>query len=949
MMKNKQLLLKILLLVSTCLNAQQYFGGHPLGQDWQIISSPAVRVIHPNGMNPQAERIARIINYMDQNNRRSVGNKKRQIDIVLQTQTTIPNGYVGLAPFRSEFYGTPPQSNLSLGSLNWLDILAIHEYRHVLQNVNAKNGIVNFFYYLGGESYWAVVNNLVLPNWYYEGDAVITETALSNAGRGRSPYFTLQQRALIAENINYSYLKNRNGSYKDMLPNHYPLGYMMLTYLRNHYGNDVIADILKESTAFDGLIYPFSKALKRHTGVKNSTKLYKKAWIEFKDKTQTQLENTELIATTPLLKKSPKKITTYSYPILLNDNTIIARKKSYNTTDELVKISNGEETKITSIGINNDDFLSYNHNLVAWTESTRNPRRGAQNYSDIILYDLKANQKKRLTKHTRFFSPSISPNGSKLAIIYISPLEEFNLCILNIKTGKIEKTFKNPKNNFLSRTAWTPDEKNIITIVKENGKLCLIKINIKNGETTELTPWTAHTIETPFVTKNKVYFNASYSGIDNIYSVDLLGSKKINKETSVKVGAFQPSIYKDQLMFTEFSSKGFLISSQKLTQKNSFISYQEPNRMEQFNTVANQTEGGNILTKIDSTATYNTKNYNGLFKGLKFHTWGIIPSSSVSSINLRAVNMLNDVAVNFSSGINHNENNAIFYNGNIVISRFYPEITFSANKTNRQTIFEDNVSNSLNLLDFDETNLGLKIGIPLTWYKGNYITNFEPYVEGNQFILNNSKTVFNQKSFTAYNAGLSFSTYKRNALQNIGPRMGFAIDMSKRADFLNTDNGNQFNINTTLYLPGVSKNHNLRIRGAYQKEKLSNTYQFSDYYIYPRGYSAPLNDEFKSISFNYGLPLAYPDFGFAGLIYFKRIRANLFYDYGIGKLTSNNIKEEYKTQTYNSTGTEVLFDNVYFNVLPISAGIRYSHLLKENLLGNNSSGFQFILATNLSF
>ncbi|ANW95634.1 hypothetical protein AXE80_04785 [Wenyingzhuangia fucanilytica] len=948
-MKNKHLLILTFLFASINLNAQQFFGGHPLGQDWQILSSPAVRVIYPNGMNYQAQRIARITNYIDKNNRRSVGDKERQIDIVLQTQTTFSNGYVGLAPFRSEFYGTPPQSNLSLGSLNWLDVLSIHEYRHVLQNINAKNGIVNFFYYLGGESYWAVVNNLVLPNWYYEGDAVISETALSESGRGRNPFFTLQQRALINENINYSYLKNRNGSYKDLLPNHYPLGYMMLTYLRNHYGNDVVATILKESTSFNGLFYPFSKAIKRHTGIKNTTKLYQNAWEEFKEKNKTQLKNTNLIPTTPLFKNSPKTITTYSYPISLNDNTVIARKTSYNTTDELVRIIDGKETKITSIGINNDNFLSYNQNLLAWTESTRNPRRGAQNYSDIILFDLKTNQKQRLTQSTRYFSPSISPDGAQIATIHISPLEQFKLCILNAKTGKIIKTFDNPKNRFLSRTAWTLDGKNIISIVKENGKLCLIKINTKNGKTTELTPWIAHTIETPFVTKNRVYFNASFSGIDNIYSTDLQGSKQIRKETSVKVGAFQPSIYKNQLMFTEYSSKGFNISTQKLTTNNSFISFKEPNKMEQYNTIANQTEGGNILNKIDSTTTYKSKNYKGLFTGLKLHTWGIIPSLSVSSINLRAVNILNDLAINVSTEINHNENNRIIYGGNMVLSRYYPEITFSISQSNRQTVFENNINNQYDILNFDETKLGLKIGTPLTWYKGNYITNFEPYVEGNQFVLNNSKTVFNQKKFTAYHTGFSFSSIKRTAFQNIGPRGGFALNISKRASIVNNENANKLNLNSTLYLPGISKNHFLRIRGEYQKEKLSNPYQFSDYYNYPRGYNAPLNDEFTSISFNYGLPLAYPDFGFAGMAYFKRIKANLFYDYGVGKLNNENIKNEFKSQTYNSIGTEILFDNVYFNVLPISAGVRYSHLLKENLIGNSSGGFQFILATNLSF
>lgn len=926
-------------------NAQQYFGGHPLGQQWQSLNSPAVHVIYPKGMSTQAKRIARIINYIDQNNRRSIGDEKKQIDLVLQTQTTNPNGYVGLAPFRSEFYGTPPQSNLSLGSLNWLDVLSIHEYRHVLQNINAKNGIVNFFYYLGGESYWAVVNNLVLPNWYYEGDAVISETALSNSGRGRNPYFTLEQRALMNENMNYSYTKHRNGSYKDLLPNHYPLGYMMLSYLKNHYGNDVVKPILKESTAFKGIIYPFSKAIKRHTGIKNTKQLFQKSWDEFAIKTKKKLDSTELISTTPLLNKTPKTVTTYSYPILLNDKTIIARKKSYETTDALVKITNGKESKLTSIGIHNDDFLSYNHQLVAWTENTRNSRRGAQNYSDIILYDLENNQKKRFTKSTRYFSPSISPNGTKIATIHISPLEKNSLYILDIKSGEKKKIWDNPNNYFLSRTAWTQDEQHIITILKQQGKICLAKININNQEITELTPWTAHTIETPFVTKDKVFFNASYSGIDNIYSTDVFGNKQIKKETSVKVGAFQPSVHQHKLMFTEFNTKGFYISSQELIKNNSNFTYIEPNEMELYKNVANKAEGGNILNKIDTTNTYQTQNYKGLFTGLKFHTWGIIPSPSVSEINLRAVNILNDLSVDVSAEINHNENNNVIYGANAVLSRFFPEITLSASKTNRTTIY-----NYVNVLSYKQHQIGLKVGIPLTWYKGNYITNFNPSIATNQFILNNISHVYDHKKFMNYNLGLSFSTIKRTALQNLAPSLGFVFNFNKMANVINADEADKISLNSTVYLPGIAKNHSLKIRGAYQQESLTNFYKYSDYYVYPRGYNTPLNDEFKSINFNYSLPLAYPDFGFAGLIYFKRIKANLFYDYGIGTLEIDNINQDFKSIKYTSTGTELLFDNTYFNVMPISAGVRYSYLLNDDLIGNSKThNFQFILATSLSF
>ncbi|MGY5354230.1 TolB family protein [Wenyingzhuangia sp. IMCC45467] len=923
--------------------SQQYFGGHPLGQDWQVIKTSEVNVIHPKGMTAEAERIARIINYIHQNNTNSVGKKAKNFDLVLQTQTTNANGYVGLAPLRSEFFGTPPQSNLNLGSLEWLDVLAIHEYRHVLQNVNAKNGIVHFLYFLGGESFWAVANNLVLPNWYYEGDAVISETALTLSGRGRNPYFTTQQRALIQEELNYSYTKHRNGSYKDMLPNHYPLGYMMLSYLKNHYGNNITRTVLIESTSFKGIIYPFSKAIKRNSSLKGTKDLYKKSWNKLKEKTVQQLNNTKIIETKPILNKDFSTVTSYSFPIFIDDKTIIARKKSYNSTDEIVKITHAKEEKITSIGINNDDFLSYNHQILAWTETTRNARRGLQDFSDVILYDLNTNQKKRLTKHTRYFSPSVSPDGTKIAVINIDTLEKFNLCIIDAKTGSIQKTFKNIENDFLSRTTWTPDGKHIISIHKRNGKLCMIKHNIINNKQTELTPWTRHTIETPTVSNTNVYFNASFSGIDNIYKTDLNGSKKTHQISSVPVGAYQPNVINNKIIFTEFTSMGYVISQQKINRNANVIKFKEPVHMEQFNTVANKQEGGNILTKIDSI-DYTPIKYHSVFSGLKLHTWGIIPSPSVSSVNLRAVNILNDLAVNLTTEINHNENNNISYSGNVIFSKYYPEFTLSASKTNRSTIYDNSATEGYDILNFNETHIGFNTGIPLTWYRGNFVSSFLPYAEINQFILNNTS----KNNLTAYETGFTFSSIKRTAYQNLGPKLGMVINASKMSGFKNSSS--KINLNSTFYLPGFSQNHYTRVRTSYQKESLSNPYQFNDSYVYPRGYNTPLNDEFKSISINYHLPLAYPDFGFLGLIYFKRIKANLFYDYGVGTLNKSNLKAEYKNINYNSTGTELLFDNVYFNILPITAGIRYNHLLKRDVITNsNTNSFQFILGTNLSF
>jgi hypothetical protein len=164
-----------------CCNAlfAQQFGGNPPTTRWMQIDTDTVRVIFPEGMHAQANRVTNTVHYLSKFNRRSIGDRNAKVSITLQNQTTLSNGYVGLAPFRSEFFTTPPQSPYFVGS-NWLDLLSIHEYRHVLQFVNGRVGITNLIYYITGELGWSTLNSIAIPDWFWEGDAVVYETALTS-------------------------------------------------------------------------------------------------------------------------------------------------------------------------------------------------------------------------------------------------------------------------------------------------------------------------------------------------------------------------------------------------------------------------------------------------------------------------------------------------------------------------------------------------------------------------------------------------------------------------------------------------------------------------------------------------------------------------------------------------------------------------------------------------
>jgi hypothetical protein len=159
---------------------------------------------------------------------------------------------------------------------------------------------------------------------------------------------------------------------------------------------------------------------------------------------------------------------------------------------------------------------------------------------------------------------------------------------------------------------------------------------------------------------------------------------------------------------------------------------------------------------------------------------------------------------------------------------------------------------------------------------------------------------------------------------------------------LNAIRNEKIGAKTKVYLPGLYPNHHIELKAAYQKELLKNPYQYADDFEYPRGYAAPTNDAFQNMSITYGLPLAYPDWGFLGLVYFKRIRANLFFDTGVAENYHLNRKTNYR-----STGYELVLDNQYFNLIPISLGLRQSFLLEKDPRNpSKKSIFDFYLTAN---
>jgi len=132
------------------------------------------------------------------------------------------------------------------------------------------------------------------------------------------------------------------------------------------------------------------------------------------------------------------------------------------------------------------------------------------------------------------------------------------------------------------------------------------------------------------------------------------------------------------------------------------------------------------------------------------------------------------------------------------------------------------------------------------------------------------------------------------------------------------------------------------LNAAYQSRDTARQYSYTNNFPYSRGYDVINYPRTWKIGANYHFPLLYPDWGFGNMIYFTRIRTNIFYDYT--NLKSLRTGVQYQLKSY---GTEIYFDTKWWNQQPLTFGIRYSRLIDYKLAGLQPNQWAIILPVTL--
>ena len=912
----------------------QQFGGNPPTTKWQQINTDSARIIFPAGMDSQANRVAAIVHYMAQHKPVSLGDQLKKINIVLQNQTVIPNGYVQLGPYRSEFFLTPEMNNFGQGSVSWTDQLALHEYRHVQQFNNFNNGLSKVMKTLFGEEGFALAINASIPDWFYEGDAVFNETVLSKQGRGRIPLFLNSYPSIWQAGKKYSWMKLRNGSLKDYVPNHYNLGYLLVNYGREKFGTDFWAKVTKDASAFKGLFYPFQVAIKKHAGVNYKT-FRKDAFAHY----QKDVQRVSVSRNDFLLPVKSNYVTSYYFPYSGGDDSLLYLKASYRHRPAFyIKDKNGEHRlKVRDISI--DEQFSYRNGKIVYSAFENNPRWGWLDYSVIKLLDIQTGQQKTLTKRTRYFTPDVSADGSKVVAVQVGTNGKSELHILNVQDGKILQRIHSTEISLFTDPKFIDDNSIVSAVRLKDGRMTLAAAEIATGTTIRLTPPSFNVVGYPSVSKGMIYFTATYEGNDDVFALRM-SDKKIFKISSGPMGNYYVNAGNGKITWSAFTAEGYQL--QQVAEKDivwNEIGAATAERLTEKFAVSSASETGDILLGTVPERNFAVSNYKKRTRLLNFHSWRPYYEDPIFTFSLYGENVLNTLQTELYYLYNENEKTSAVGFGS-VYGAMFPYLNLGSELTFNR---EDVIGNRLRVWNQLDSRIGLSV--PLSYTKGQTFRNFTIssfYVLRNEFNKGFYKDSLGNTSFSYLSHAISWSQQVQRAVQHIYPRFAYSVSSSYRHAITKYE-GSQFNGNVSLYIPGLLSTHNLLLTGSWQERDTLSQVSFANRFSYSRGYSGRYFSRMWRLSANYHFPLIYPDWGFGNILYLQRIRANAFYDF-----TKVYSRDKSQTRDQRSVGGEVFIDTKWWNQYPLTFGFRISRLLDQDQFdGFKGTVFEVVLPVSI--
>lgn len=889
--------------------------------EWETISNDYVDLIYPTFLKEESVYLANLVEHYSQYVGKTYGiDKPKKFPLIVRGEMAVPNGFVTVGPRRSEWFSSQSFSSY-VGSSEWYQTLAIHEYRHVNQFDNIKQSTVKYASYLFGDTAVMLAVAAGLQPWILEGDAVWTETKYTDAGRGRSPLFMARLKALVLSNRIPTYDEFVNGTYNNVLPNHYVWGYALVSRGYQKYGEDFWKKVFAGVAKFP---HPFRlyEVFRDITG-ESFLDFYDGTMKELKDKWSKEADSTMVIG----------EYRDNTYPFKIN-NDLYTISSTMDTHWEIQK--NGET--VVEIPFIKDLYqvhMSKDHAVYA--QSFSDPRFAYKGSQDLIVVDLAKKSRERITWGKRLFAPRLNQAGDRILAAEFNEKNHWILSEFNL-SGERLRSVEFTNLHVLEATYLNQDE--VIAIMSDlRGYKFIAKVNFSGKDSQSLLPPSRNNIfALSLNANNDVFFEAQYKGHVEIMKLNMAGD--VAQCTRTKFAASAPSSDGTNLYYSEMDTNGSKIVTAPLTDcaplpKESLVNFNyldNSSPSDNYNKFTLQAFDDQKELRTKNSEKYTPKAYGDVTSELFIpHSWSIVGGKGIE-LSAKTSNYLNTLGINFmyASG---GERNANLAEINFDIRKFYPVFNLNAGARKRKLEYYSNE----NYLEWKEYISGASILLPYSYQKNLYgfsaaLGAAGNYLDTRDYAYNSAAQPASKESFVLTTTYAGFSLKKQKTQREIFSEWGLKYNIS----YDNAEGNKTASSNYRLThlaeatTPGFWTNHAFRFTASQEKQKDSlSGYRFMPAlaspldYILSRGYEYKDVFSYDKLSGNYILPVLDPDFNVFGVYYLKRMTANAFFD-------STHVQYSGKGETLNSYGVELELESRIARFLPLKIGTRYVHKMKDD-------------------
>ena len=527
-------LLGFLFIGGKSVRAQYYsWGADAAALRWKHLRTEDVRVVFPDTASALAHRTLYYIQAVRPTITHGFSHPPLKIPFVLHTENFQSNGLVMWMPKRIEFLTTPSVDSYSMP---WVKQLVAHEYRHAVQYNNLNRGLIRILSYLIGQQ-GSTVGLLFMPLWALEGDAVMNETEMSSYGRGRQPRFTIEYRAL-----GYEVLRRRNcdkwfcGSFRDFVPDHYQMGYQMVAYGYDRYGDGIWDKTLRYGVRNAYMLtFSTSVALRKFYGTGEGI-LFRDAFADLNRFWDSLPKVTDSGRTlTPLPEKN---YTTYTHPVSLNDTTLVALKTDFDRPSRLVAVDSrtGRERRRTWTGLVSSRPTT-DGQRVWWTEYRRSLLFPERVNSRLVVLAPGKKRPRNAPKLRNVLYPT--PIGRSGALAWVEYTPDGHYTIVAEDSLRQRTAWPMPGFSEVHGLAWDNATERLYTLVTDNSGMWIGRI--EPGEGLQAVTRGAYiTLSDLRAADGKLYYGSIASGRDEAHCFDLGEGREYRLSTST-YGSFAPA------------------------------------------------------------------------------------------------------------------------------------------------------------------------------------------------------------------------------------------------------------------------------------------------------------------------------------------------------------------------------------------------------------------------